>query len=661
MFRIKHIVADGNCLFRALAEALSLPENGHKMLRTVAVNYIRSQRQRFEAYNDTDAPWNTFIENLGREGEWAGERVLVALSELYGVNIFVHTPERMDTPTTFMVDNPLNTIHLLYSNGNHYDLLCEKEIERGIRESQSEDMIMESTTEGTDSDGIQSSDSTNSDSSVETFSDEKTPEGMGFSRTLVEEILFHDCTDDTDSQQKPSPPLSLSDLLSNQLKDESSCHKWLIELGLLSETIVCPKCAFTMKSASPRKGHRIGYFQCSHCGMQQSLYGDTIFSKSHLPLHTFVQILIRWFLNESGRSISREVHVSTTTVTKIKQMMNLFATRCIEKESVRIGGRLRVVEIDEALLHRRKYNVGRGKDPGWVLGGIERPISPKEIPRMFLVVVPNRKRETLQKMILKWVVPGSIIVTDAFKAYKGLSELGFHHYTVNHKKHFVSPQSAAHTQRIEGAWSHVRKEALPLVGCHLHDVGFLLAAYLYRRSKQGDIVAFLSDLKKVSRSQLDEYFIERRKIIPKEQPRQSTPADSSKTEMHKKKVLTVQQKKEKRLHEGDQTRKVLRQSLFTNSTALSQKKHVKNLQQKREAILEKSDPDPTDNHVDFDVIKNSQICLNEIRSSSEEGENPPKTQQSKKPLRRITQSTITTRSQTRKCAGRTPGFYAKQK
>ena len=46
---------------------------------------------------------------------------------------------------------------------------------------------------------IQSSDSTDSDFSVETFSEEKSPEGTGFSRTLVEKILFHDCKDDTDS------------------------------------------------------------------------------------------------------------------------------------------------------------------------------------------------------------------------------------------------------------------------------------------------------------------------------------------------------------------------------------------------------------------------------------------------------------------------------
>ena len=88
----------------------------------------------------------------------------------------------------------------------------------------------------------------------------------------------------------------------------------------------------------------MGYFQCNHCGMQKSLYGDTLFARSHLPLHKFVEVIIRWFLNEPGSVICREVHVSNNTAIKIKRMMNLFATQVIERESVQIGGRLRVVE-----------------------------------------------------------------------------------------------------------------------------------------------------------------------------------------------------------------------------------------------------------------------------------------------------------------------------
>ena len=126
-------------------------------------------------------------------------------------------------------------------------------------------------------------------------------------------------------------------------------------------------------------------------------------------------------------------------------------------------------------------------------------------------------------MIVNWVRPGTIVVTDSFKAYRGLSERGYYHYSVNHKKHFVAPESAAHTQRIEGAWSHIRKEALPLVGCRLHDVGFFLAAYLYRRSRQGNIQRLLADLKTCSKSVMDNYAVERQKLKQTVQSKEADP------------------------------------------------------------------------------------------------------------------------------------------
>ena len=85
-----------------------------------------------------------------------------------------------------------------------------------------------------------------------------------------------------------------------------------------------------------------------------------------------------------------------------------------------------------------------------------------------------------------------------------------------------------------------------------------------------------------------------------------------------------------------------------------------NLDRKRETVVETKETTQTDSPVEFDVVHNSEICLAEIKSS-EEVKEQPKTQQSNRPRRRSIQSTITTRSQTRKCAGRTPGFYAKRK
>ena len=85
-----------------------------------------------------------------------------------------------------------------------------------------------------------------------------------------------------------------------------------------------------------------------------------------------------------------------------------------------------------------------------------------------------------------------------------------------------------------------------------------------------------------------------------------------------------------------------------------------NLQRKRETVLETTATTQADSPVEFDVVENSEICLAAIKSS-EDVKEQAKTPHSNRPRRRSILSSITTRSQTRKCAGRTPGFYVKRK
>ncbi|BHF58753.1 Transmembrane protein 53 [Sparganum proliferum] len=55
--------------------------------------------------------------------------------------------------------------------------------------------------------------------------------------------------------------------------------------------------------------------------------------------------------------------------------------------------------------------------------------------------VNDRSWPSLKAVIKKWVAPGSIIVTDQWKAYGKLNEEGYRHHTVNHSKNFVDPTS----------------------------------------------------------------------------------------------------------------------------------------------------------------------------------------------------------------------------
>ena len=73
----------------------------------------------------------------------------------------------------------------------------------------------------------------------------------------------------------------------------------------------------------------------------------------------------------------------------------------------------------------------------------------KEV-RMFYV--DRRDAKTLIPIIRKNILPGTEIVSDEWKAYKGLNKEGYIHYEVNHTENFVNPKNGMHSQLIECLW-----------------------------------------------------------------------------------------------------------------------------------------------------------------------------------------------------------------
>ncbi|KZR97394.1 Uncharacterized protein APZ42_007767, partial [Daphnia magna] len=53
--------------------------------------------------------------------------------------------------------------------------------------------------------------------------------------------------------------------------------------------------------------------------------------------------------------------------------------------------------------------------------------------------------------IKEWILPGSIIISDCWKAYEKIEEHNnYIHLKVNHTLHFKDPKNRAHTNQIEG-------------------------------------------------------------------------------------------------------------------------------------------------------------------------------------------------------------------
>ena len=112
-----------------------------------------------------------------------------------------------------------------------------------------------------------------------------------------------------------------------------------------------------------------------------------------------------------------------------------------------IGGEGQVVEIDESLFARRKYNRGRLIPEQWVFGEYD-PLTKKG----FLVPVARRDAATLLPSIQQWVQPGTTVHSDMWQAYNQLAAIGYQHATVNHTLHFVDPATAVTTKRVEAVW-----------------------------------------------------------------------------------------------------------------------------------------------------------------------------------------------------------------
>ena len=105
------------------------------------------------------------------------------------------------------------------------------------------------------------------------------------------------------------------------------------------------------------------------------------------------------------------------------------------------------------------FLLGRLVEAHWVFG--EYCVSQR---KGFAVPVPNRKAEPLIPEILKYVLPGSIIISDLWKGYISLSRYGYIHRTVNHSTNFVDPVSGACTNGVEGMWSNLKSKLKSIRG-----------------------------------------------------------------------------------------------------------------------------------------------------------------------------------------------------
>jgi transposase-like protein len=243
--------------------------------------------------------------------------------------------------------------------------------------------------------------------------------------------------------------------------DTQTCIDAVATLRWADGKPVCPKC-------NTVEGERKHYWldaqkrwKCYSCRKQFSVKVGSIFEDS--PLGLDVWMIALWMLVNCKNGVSSYEIGRATGIAQKSAWFVLQRLRLVLKEvkPVLMGESETPVEMDEcyiggkpANMHvrrrlARKVGMNGYADKTTVFGMIERGTR-----QVRATVVPNAKRETLQKKILENVGTGSTIYTDGWVGYDGLSKQ-YIHETVNHIEEYVRGEVS--TQAIENFWSCLKR------------------------------------------------------------------------------------------------------------------------------------------------------------------------------------------------------------
>jgi len=240
--------------------------------------------------------------------------------------------------------------------------------------------------------------------------------------------------------------------------DTDNCIAFLVSQRWPDGVVKCPTCGAEGAKYLPTR--RVWQCKVRHSKSQFSIKVGTIFEDSALGLDKWLTAM--WMLANCKNGISSHEIAKGIGVTQKSAWHMMHRIRLAMKDASpeMIGGDPEnPVEIDETQIggnpmkmhQKRRVAIQRtGEKKAVVMGMLAR--GTREIRAK---VVPNTKRETLQKEIMQRVGFGSTIYTDQHCGYMDLNKAQFIHETVTHLTEYV--RGTVHTQGIENFWSLLKR------------------------------------------------------------------------------------------------------------------------------------------------------------------------------------------------------------
>ena len=118
--------------------------------------------------------------------------------------------------------------------------------------------------------------------------------------------------------------------------------------GLLRTQQDCPSCGLSMDwKRRPTCGDKFTW-RCSNCNSVKSIRNGSFFSKSKLPLQTWLQLIHHWSMDMPVTQATKQAKISEKRCIDIYQFMRDVCTAKLLATPIILGGPGTVVQIDES-------------------------------------------------------------------------------------------------------------------------------------------------------------------------------------------------------------------------------------------------------------------------------------------------------------------------
>lgn len=269
--------------------------------------------------------------------------------------------------------------------------------------------------------------------------------------------------------------------------DYENCRQFMIAVRWEDGVVRCPHCG--SDNVLYMEKSKLYFCRMKHEKSKFSLKVGTIYEDSPIGLDKWLPAT--WLLSNCRNGISSYELARALGVTQKSAWFMLGRIRLAMKDATdigKVGGPDGSVEVDESFVGGKMRNMHKGKSRALRMKMLEAKadgyetrvdnktpvvgIFDRESRQIRAKVIPNVKRETLQREILEAVEFGSKIYTDSAVSYNNL-HTQYVHETVNHAVQYVNGQ--VHTNSLENFWSLMKRN---LSGTYVAVEPFHLDRYL---------------------------------------------------------------------------------------------------------------------------------------------------------------------------------------